>query len=213
MILYPHTKLSIFQFFFFFLASAKAVFFWPEMDLSHSALPRALGEQNQINLASPFLFFFPLARLQESWHTRVTHFNIDASLGLGWCWYFPWITFPWEGSVGAPWKPRGEEWPIQVYSFNKKFLCCLISLFVVSVCPFFVGFCVVLILFVWDFSCGSALPRKEENKTKIQTEKGKSKTLNCRSATEQVSLWPHFLFGWKKSLHNALRHRVCPVQG
>lgn len=60
--------------------------------------------------------------------------------------------------------------------------------FVVSVCPFFVGFCVVLILLVWDFSCGSALPRKEKSKTKIQTEKGKSKTLNCRSTTEQVSL-------------------------
>lgn len=35
----------------YFLASTKALFFWPEMDLSCAALPRALKEQNEINLA------------------------------------------------------------------------------------------------------------------------------------------------------------------
>lgn len=44
-----------FQFFSFY----QSTFFWPEIDLSFSALPRALKEQNQINLASPSFFFFP----------------------------------------------------------------------------------------------------------------------------------------------------------
>lgn len=52
MISYAHTEL-----FNFFLASTKALFFWPEMDLSCSALPRALKEQNQINLAFLSGFF------------------------------------------------------------------------------------------------------------------------------------------------------------
>lgn len=43
-----------FQFFSFY----QSTFFWPEMDLSFSALPRALKEQNQINLPSPSFFFF-----------------------------------------------------------------------------------------------------------------------------------------------------------
>lgn len=62
----PTYKASNFS--IFFLASAKAVFFWPEMDLSHSALPRALGEQNQINLASPFLFFSPCKAARKLTH-------------------------------------------------------------------------------------------------------------------------------------------------